>query len=235
MKQIHFIAFLLAIVLVGCEQPHPSKTVTYPYQEFATLICNVPIRVTFSAKATEVVLTAENQLLDDFVIDYSAKDTLLISIDNLITHTWEEQPWVILPIPNNLSLIKTYGMLTLETDSTLVTDSLTLDFAAAVQMTNWRIETKQLNIKSMSYGTNIQLSGIADTVSLDMHSSHLDASALSVDTYDCTLWSSQADIWCAKALNILLANGSTINYSGSCEVYQQIENIWNSTITKINK
>ena len=236
MKRLYLLGLVFAaLMMVGCEHPHSSKTVTYPYQDFSSLECNVPVRVTFSAKATEIVLMAESQLLEDFVVDYSNEGTLLISIENLISHTWNEQPWVILPFPSNLSSVKAYGMLDLDMDSVLVTDSLALDFSAAVNMPNWTVKANTLYIKSMSYGTSMHLAGEVDKVVLDMHSSLLDATALQVNTYDCTLWNSQADINCAAALNILLANNSTINYSGSCEVYQNTENIWNSTITKINK
>ena len=221
-------------LFTGCRHESHPKTVSLPFEDFTSLTCNCPIKLTFSEKATKIVLTAEEDLIDAFQFKYD-NGMLTISINNMIVHTWDEQPWVILPMPTRLSYIKFWNMVSMDADATIVSPSLTMDFSSAINIDNFDIDVDNLMITSWIYGTNINLSGKAEKVTLDLHSTSFDAFQLDVKDYNTTLWSSTAYLNCSDSLYVKTANSSTIFYKGTCGLYEESGNIINSSINYVKE
>lgn len=230
-KRLIYACLVAGMVLISCEkQTTNSKSVSYPCSEYTSLVCNCPIRISFSKAATEMVVTAEAHLIDAIRLD-NQDGELTISIDNLNKQYWEEQPWVILPLPTNLSEITIYSMVTLDADTTITANEMEWEFSGAVKMDNFDLNVNKLSITSYSYGTELHLSGAADEVEMELHSTTWDAFNLVAKQYDCTLWSSNADVYCTDLLRVQSANNSKLNYKGNCKV--DSKEVYSSSINHV--
>ena len=233
-KQFAYIGILiLGLSLVGCDkQVTNSKTVSYPNVAYTSVVCNCPIRISFCKKATEMIVTAEEHMLNDVRLDCDEKGILTISIDHLNKQYWEERPWVILPIPEQLSRLTVYSMASIDADTTLTADKMEWEFSGAVTIDSCELAVRELSITSYSYGTDMHISGSADKVVMELHSAGYNAFALETKKYDCTLWNSDANVTCSNLLLVRNANNSTLNYRGDCTV--ECENaLYSSSINRI--
>lgn len=234
MKKKTFILLivLLVVLTTGCDkQTTGSKTVSYPAQTYSSLVCNCPVRISFSKEATEMVVTAEEHLLEAIRLDNNNGE-LAISINDLNKQYWEEQPWVILPVPTNLSEMTIYSMVTIDADTTISADEMEWEFSGAVKMNNFDLNVRKLSITAYSYGTELHLSGQANEVSMELHSTVFDAFALQAKQYECTLWSSEANVYCSDLLRIQSANNSTLNYKGNCTL-DSSKDVFSSSINHV--
>lgn len=231
-KTLILLTALFVVLTTGCDKRTTgSKTVSYPAQAYTSLVCNCPIRISFSKEATEMVVTAEEHLLEAIRLDNNNGE-LVISIDHLNKQYWEEQPWVILPVPNNLSEITIYSMVTIDADTTITADEMEWEFSGAVRMDNFDLNVNKLNITSYSYGTDLHLSGQANEVFMELHSTAYNAFDLMAKQYECTLWSSTTNVYCTDLLRIQSANNSTLNYKGNCTV-DSSEEVFSSSINHV--
>ena len=180
---------------MGCERRYGEVTEqTRGNLVYTAITCNFPLEIQFSKYATEIVTITHEELQPAMVLACE-NGTLSISIDKLYNKSWEVTPKIIMPIPNNLNAIHGYSELMIVADTTISSTQLQLDLAGNSSVA-LDLDVESLAIKSLGYGTALELSGKADKVKVESNSLQMNALSMASQTYECDIYSSQLDIQC---------------------------------------
>lgn len=230
-KNLLFILFVICSICMGCEQQYGEVTEeTRSNFDYTSITCNFPLEIQFSKHATEVITVVHEELQPSMILSCE-NGCLSISIDKLYNKSWDVTPRIIMPIPSTLKSIQGYSALKIDADTTISTAQLQLDLAGNSKV-KLNLDVESLFIKSLSYGTTLELLGKADKVNVESNSLVMDALSMNAKAYMCVLYSSQLDIQCSDLLIIKNMSNSTLRYKGNCEVLQS--NVWSSTIQQID-
>ncbi len=230
-KKLLFILLIICSIWMGCERRYGEVTEqTRGNLVYTAITCNFPLEIQFSKYATEIVTITHEELQPAMVLACENGD-LSISIDKLYNKSWEVTPRIIMPIPANLNAIQGYSELMIVADTTISSTQLQLDLAGNSSVA-LDLDVESLAIKSLGYGTALELSGKADKVKIESNSLVMNALSMTSKTYECDIYSSQLDIQCHDSLIINNMNNSVIRYKGNCDVLQN--NVWSSTIQQID-
>ncbi len=203
--------FVCTIVLLGCEKNLGTiTTTTLPHQEYHSLTCNVPIIIELSQNATQIKIITHESLHEKFTFDV-VDGNLKISIDDLIFQDWEEKPKVILPVPKTLEKISLYSMIDLISDSKIVAKDLKLHVSGPSTI-SLSIDVEKLEVEAWSL--NIDLSGRATDVEMELNGTQWCAFDLEANSYNCKLFNTTADITCRQSLSVKEGSSSVINCKG---------------------
>ena len=216
---------------MGCEPRYGEVTEqTRGNLLYTAITCNFPLEIQFSKDVTEIVTVTHEELQPAMVLACE-NGSLSISIDKLYNKSWEVTPKIIMPIPTNLKAIHGYSKLMIVADTTISSAQLQLDLAGNSNVA-LNLDVESLAIKSLGYGTTLELSGEADRVKVESNSLLMNAFSMASQTYECDIYDSQLDIQCSDTLRINNMNNSILRYKGNCDVLQN--NVWSSTIQQID-